>query len=247
MQSNKTAIRWMEQLKQHWFGIAITAVAVVVGIVGLLFWFSYEIEKEAKAASLYDEAVYVLEYQLPQVGTNTALVNERSQYVLARLDSIRTQYPRTFSSMRARLLLGRLYAQSYLAQGGDDVYNQAIQLYDEVARMASSPFYKGLALLNKAQLLEHHADWQGALETYRIVARKYNEFYTPYAWISLGRVGEILGDNNTAIAAYETVVTKYTNSSWYGLALGRLTMVRQRGTSTQSVPTPMKVAPVLGQ
>ncbi|URA11197.1 tetratricopeptide repeat protein [Thermospira aquatica] len=247
MQSNKTSGMLIEQLKQHWFGIALTVVGGLVVVVGLLFWLSYENEKESKAASLYDEAVLVLVYQLPQVSTNAARVNEISQYVLAKLDSIRTQYPRTFSSMRARLLLGRLYAQSYLAQGGDEAYNQAIQLYDEVARMASSPFYKGLALLNKAQLLEHHADWQSALETYRLVARKYNEFYTPYTWISLGRVGEVMNDKNTAMAAYETVVTKYTNSSWYGLALGRLTMLRQSSSSAQPVTPPMNATPVLGQ
>ncbi|MCX7882672.1 MAG: tetratricopeptide repeat protein [Brevinematales bacterium] len=242
MQKNQEKIffSWGEYIQKHWFGIALSVVGGVIVVIGLLFWFSREAEQEAKASSAYDEAVLVLAYQLPQAGTNQQLVNEISQYVLAKLDSVQKQFPRTLAAMRARILLGRLYANSYLSQGAEDAYNQALQLYDEVARMASSSFYRGLALINKAQLLEHHADWQGALETYRIVARKYNEFYTPYAWVSLGRVGEIMGDKNTALSAYETVVQKYTNSSWYGFALARLTIVRQYGVSTSTnAPAPV--------
>lgn len=233
MQRNQqsTLPSWVGYIQEHWFGFTLTVVGVLIVAMGLLFWFSREAEQEARASSLYDEAVLVLVYQLPQVGTNQQMVSEISQYVLAKLDGVQRQYPKTLASMRARILLGRLYAQSYLSQGAEDAYQQALQLYDEVARTSSSPFYRGLALINKAQLLEHHADWQGALETYRTVARKYNEFYTPYAWVSLGRLGEIMGDKNTAIAAYETVVQKYTNSAWYGFALGRLTLVRQYGVS----------------
>lgn len=236
MQKNHTNTlpAWIEYLQKHWFGVVLSIVGVVVLVVGLLFWFSWETEQEARAASLYDEAVLVLVYQLPQVATNQQKLNEVSQYVLAKLDSLQRQYPRTLSSMRARILLGRLYAQSYLSQGTEEAYNQALQFYDEVARMASQPFYRGLALINKAQLLEHHADWQGAMETYRLVARKYNEFYTPYAWVSLGRLGEIMGDKNTAVTAYETVIQKYTNSAWYGFALARLTLVRQYGVAAVS-------------
>jgi len=237
MEQKKQQVTWIEYLREHWFGASMVVVGVLVVVLGLLFWFSREAEQEAKAASIYDEAVLVLVYQLPQVATDAQKVNEISQYVLAKLDGVQRQYPRTLSSMRARILLGRLYAQSYLSQGAEDAYNQAIQLYDEVARMSSVPFYRGLALINKAQLLEHHADWQGALETYRVVARQYRGFYTPYAWVSLGRLGEIMGDKNTALAAYETVVQKYTNSAWYGYALGRLTIVRQYGVSG-SAPQP---------
>ncbi|MFN4216535.1 MAG: tetratricopeptide repeat protein [Brevinematales bacterium] len=240
MQRNQQSVfpSWIGYIQQHWFGFMLSVVGVLVVVVGLLFWFSRQAEQEARASSLYDEALLVLVYQLPQVGTNQQLVNEISQYVLAKLDGVQRQYPKTLASVRAKILLGRLYAQSYLSQGLEDAYQQALQLYDDVAR-TSSPFYRGLALINKAQLLEHHADWQGALETYRTVARKYDEFYTPYAWVSLGRLGEIIGDKNTAVVAYETVVQKYTNSAWYGFALGRLTLVRQYGVSgSENVPAP---------
>lgn len=247
MESQHKQNAWFKYVQEHWFGVVLTAVGVLVIAFGLLFWVSQEKENEMKAGALYDKAVSVLVYALPQVATNAQAVNEVSQYVLARLDSAQRQYPRTISSMRARILLARLYAQNYLSGGGEEAYNQALQLYDEVARLSSKTFYQGLALLGKAQLLEHHSDWQAALETYRAVARKYQEFYTPYAWVSLGRVSEIMGDKNTAETAYQTVVQKYTNSGWYGLALGRLTALRYHETSRMALPVSTNVLPMLGQ
>jgi|GEM_PF-2113237 tetratricopeptide (TPR) repeat protein len=236
MEQKNNTHQFIETVRQHWFGVVLTLVGVIVVVIGLVFWVSQEREKEDKAAFLYDEAALVLVYQLPFVSTNANMVNEISQYVLAKLDSVHRQYPQTISAMRARLLLARLYAQSYLSQGSEDSYNQALQFCDEVVRLSSRSFYRGLALINKAQLLEHHSEWQSALDAYRTVARKYNEFYTPYAWVSMGRVAEVMGDAKTAMTAYEMVVQKYTNSAWYGLALGRLTLIRQYGVQANTAP-----------
>ncbi len=198
------------------------AVVLIIVIITVSNYISSS--NNEKANKQYDMAQNYLSYiNNPAFTTNeTERLNIYNQQVQS-LESLVQLYPKTVASIRARLLLGRIFYNDFFQTGKADSIQKAQNYYNSAYLAAGSDFYKVLALLGRAQCSEQGNKYDKAFEDYTIIVQKYtNEGFAPLALVGLARCREQMSDTEHALGYYKQLIKDYPNSEWVRFAKGKI-------------------------
>lgn len=212
------AFRRVATSRRTLVGLAIAlGVALHLG-AGLLAYRLYEARQELKAQALLGEALTRAEALAEGLrgGKPQDVKPEAVQEVLAALQRVRDEYPRSQAAAFALLQVGHL--QYRLAR-----YADAAGTYEAYLLGYPRGPFVFWAAVGQAYSLEGQEEWERAARVYEAAGERHAG--TPLAaeaWMGLGRCYEALGRVSDARAVYGEIVRKYPETVWGSLAERRL-------------------------
>ena len=154
--------------------------------------FAFKTEKEAKARTLYQEALALY----PAATSGKPSFAEYAA-VATKLEEVKSHYGSTAVGTNALVDLGNVYFKS-----GD--YDKAISCYmDFLARTDLKNALHDLVLESLGGTYEAKGSYEEALEVYQQLANEGALAYQAQAQLYLGRVYEAIGDRDKAMSHYE--------------------------------------------
>ncbi|MDY0092141.1 MAG: tetratricopeptide repeat protein [Candidatus Vecturithrix sp.] len=233
----------------HWIVANVKTIGIVVGVILLIViigfsWRAYQKGITEKALALEGKAFQRhQEVQADLASKEQATVSETPsdapdpyQEVIALYQDIIDQYPGTASAGRAQYLLG-----SIAYQRGN--YDEAKTFFSDYLKTFSKGPLAMQAEESIAYVLEQQQDYQQALDTFKRLETRVSETRKPAILLAVARNYEALGQTESAIAAYQSVVDSNTSFSLKNTAKERLDLLQMAQREPRIITTPLPQEP----
>ncbi|MGQ0643887.1 MAG: tetratricopeptide repeat protein [Elusimicrobiota bacterium] len=130
---------------------------------------------------------------------------------------------------------GSLAAQAKLLQGtllqSEGKHAEAASAYAEASRLAPSPELRALSFLGEAQAREQAENYEAAAAAYEQFLKTFpDHFLAPRAWAALGRVHMTLRQWDKAQSAFESLVSRHSDTPWAQEAQEYLSVVKKNAS-----------------
>jgi len=205
------AIRFAAE-NQKAISYALIALVVVVLSVALFRYFSHLSER--KAYAVFEQGLAHVIGQTP--GKTSAHFKDKAKEAFAEV-------VRKHPSTRAAELSLPLYADILYEEGA---YDQAIGLYQRALKALSQDQTMQRRIWNGlAYAYEGKKDYQTAAQYYEKITGAEGAFLKADAYFNLGRVYEVMGNQESARQAYDRLVKDHPGGVYFQIAkekLGRL-------------------------
>lgn len=203
-------IAWCRDHLKIVVGAAAAVALLLIVISGV---FVLRASREAKARSLYEQALAV--YPAASSGKVSSMAYEAPT---AKLEEVKQRYGSTTMGTNALVDLGNVYFQQ-------QEYDKAIVCYNDFLQRTdlSHPLHDQV-LESLGATLEAKGNWQVALEVYQRLASEGAPVYQAQAQLYLGRVYEAMGDQKEAMSHYQDYLKENPtalNGEWIKIKLQR--------------------------
>ncbi len=158
------------------------------------------------------------------------------QEVIALYQDIIDQYPGTASAGRAQYLLG-----SIAYQRGN--YDEAKTFFSDYLKTFSKGPLAMQAEESLAYVLEQQQDYQQALDMFKRLETRVSEARNPAILLAVARNYEALGQTESAIAAYQSIVDSNTSFSLKNTAKERLDLLQMAQREPRIIATALPQEP----
>ncbi len=233
----------------HWIGANVKTIGIVVGAILLIViigfsWRAYQKGITEKALALEGKAFQRhQEVQADLASKEQATASETPsdaldpyQEVIALYQDIIDQYPGTASAGRAQYLLG-----SIAYQRGN--YDEAKTFFSDYLKTFSKGPLAMQAEESLAYVLEQQQDYQQALDTFKRLETRVSEARKPAILLAVARNYEALGQTESAIAAYQSIVDSNTSFSLKNTAKERLDLLQMAQREPRIIATALPQEP----
>ena len=197
----------------------ITLCLIVAGVVIFVAAFSIRDALIASAFNKIDE--FELRYQNISYAYSGALaqVSNRENDIAALLEDMDDFAKKNsgYASARAYVMSARIYEEMF-------DWGNAEYAWTNAAVAAAKTYLAPVAYFNAAATAEEQGNFSRAIDLYNKVVEYGDEFYAASrAQFAIGRIYEIQGDRNAALAAYQNLVNRWTDDQiWVNLAHSRI-------------------------
>ncbi|MCK4540774.1 MAG: tetratricopeptide repeat protein [Spirochaetales bacterium] len=137
--------------------------------------------------------------------------------IIANTEEIHSKWQGSYANQRA------YFIRAELAYELSD-WEAAVENWVLLAEKFPDSYLAPVSLMNSAAALEEMEDFTSAVKTYLKVAEEYSNRSPDEAkaFFSAGRVNEALGNQEAAIAHYNSLIDKFPSSDWTKLARDRI-------------------------
>ncbi len=219
--------------------IAGVALALLAGAaVGGFFWKRQQDNRAA--ADLLHEATKSSTQRLAQTGMQPARRPEEIQKTAETLRKLLADFPDSSVAPQALYLLGN--AQSDLKE-----WDGALQSYQKfLARYGNQPSLAPLVYQRMAYTLFAQGKMEDAQKTFAAILQLNNAPNKDQALFELGRISEILGQPEGALAHYQQIVKDHPQSLFASEAAIRIkTLDARKAVPPSAAPAPPPRAPAV--
>ena len=197
--------------------ILFIILAVIVAAIIIVAIIDSSTEKKA------NQAAFAIEQVQKDYDAWTAMADDDSEKAASttslfeQLDAVISDYNGTYAEQRAFFLKGNI-------KYSNDAWSDAAEFYSASAEVNRDSYLAPISLMLQAASLENAENYSAALSVYIDIYENYDGIYpdVPHAMLSIGRLYELTGDNDSAVDSYNNLIDKYPGSGWSSFARTRI-------------------------
>jgi len=145
---------------------------------------------------------------------------ENAQTRIGILTNLLDRHPRGPRSVEVRYMLGNAYYDAEEFDRAKEIFGQLLDKYPK-------SYFAPMSEEALGYIAEAENDLRAAADHIRRVTEQYStSFVARRAYIHLGSLYEKLGENDKAVEAYESLISRYPASEYAGQAADRLAELR---------------------
>lgn len=191
---------------------AFTCLVVVAGMVAG-YW-QYQERQEEEASRILAGAFAAIRGEQPGPSGNPEEAAKRFREVVQ-------QYPRTRCAEEALIALGNL-------QYGANKIDEALGTFSEYLSAFPRGRFRVMAGLGRAYAQEARGDLLGGVQTLSVLLDRHKDDpLAGEAYLSLGRLYELLQKTDEAMRIYGVVTERYAQSQWAQRGLQRMSILKR--------------------
>ncbi|MGM0431695.1 MAG: tetratricopeptide repeat protein [Spirochaetota bacterium] len=194
--------------------IIAVSIAVIIIAIGLT---TYIRDRNLRdAVSTVEELSRTYE-ELAEIEQDSSEYQETAENLKRQLLEVVEDNNNNYPHMKAKLLLGNIYAE-------EGSYREAADAFDELSENYADTHIAAAAIASHAASLEMLSEYDAAIDRYQYIIDTFGRTSaeTSHAYFSIGRLYETTDRQELAQATYEQLVSEYPQSEWSKLAQTRL-------------------------